>query len=250
MENPKIIQTIDLTKVYGKRDAEVLALDQVTLDIRPGEFVAVMGPSGSGKSTLMNILGCLDRPTSGSYFLGGEDVSQLDKDRLAMIRGHYIGFVFQSYNLLARTSSLENVMLPMIYSRLGRLTEAEQRRRAWQVLEMVGLTDRARHQPHELSGGQRQRVAIARALVNEPALILADEPTGNLDSRSGDEIMAILSGLNQQGISIVLVTHEDQVASYAQRVVRFRDGRIESDLQNGHHNQVQVHQQEAIHEPA
>ena len=183
---------------------------------------------------MMNILGCLDRPTKGKYYLAGEDVSDLDKTKLAIIRNERIGFVFQSYNLLPRTSALENVMLPMLYSRDGKLTESEQREKAVKTLEAVGLGDRLNHQPQELSGGQMQRVAIARALINDPVIILADEPTGNLDSKSGVEIMEVLTTLHQQGSTIVMVTHEDEIAVYAQRVVHFLDGQIHRDELNGH----------------
>jgi putative ABC transport system ATP-binding protein len=233
MDQEVIIRVEDITKVYGMGDARVNALDGVSLGICENEFVAIMGPSGSGKSTMMNILGCLDRPTSGSYFLAGEDVSDLDKTQLAIIRNQRLGFVFQSYNLLARTSALENVMLPLLYKRDGNLSDAEQKDRALAALEAVGLADRVHHQPHELSGGQAQRVAIARALVNEPVLILADEPTGNLDSKSGEEIMALLSELHQKGSTIVMVTHEDAIAAHAQRVIRFLDGHIDTDKLNG-----------------
>jgi putative ABC transport system ATP-binding protein len=233
MSNAIIIQTEEISKVYGMGDAQVRALDGVSLEIKENEFVAIMGPSGSGKSTMMNILGCLDRPTSGKYTLAGEDVSDLDKSRLAIIRNERIGFVFQSYNLLARTNALENVMLPLLYSRDSALTEQQQRLKGVQILEMVGLGDRLEHQPQELSGGQMQRVAIARALINDPVLILADEPTGNLDSKSGVEIMEVLSNLHQNGSTIVMVTHEDEIAAYAQRVIRFLDGRIDKDELNG-----------------
>ena len=228
-----IIRTEDLTKVYGMGDAQVRALDDVNLQIKENEFVAIMGPSGSGKSTLMNILGCLDRPTSGRYYLAGEDVSDLNKTQLAIIRNQRIGFVFQSYNLLPQTTALENVLLPLLYSRDGQLTDAQHKEKAFEVLQAVGLADRVSNKPQELSGGQAQRVAIARALVNDPVLILADEPTGNLDTRSGDEIMAVMSELHTQGRTIVMVTHADEIAVYAQRIIRFRDGMIETDLLNG-----------------
>jgi putative ABC transport system ATP-binding protein len=234
MSKAAIIQTIDLVKIYGMGDVQVKALDSINLEIQEGEFVAIMGPSGSGKSTLMNILGCLDHPTSGRYILAGEDVSDLDKVQLAAIRNRRIGFVFQSYNLLPRTNALENVMLPMLYNREHNISEDEQRQRALKALEEVGLADRIHHQPQELSGGQSQRVAIARALVNNPVLILADEPTGNLDSHSGDEIMAIMSRLHDQGSTIVMVTHEDEIAAYAQRIIHFLDGCIVTDKLNGH----------------
>ena len=228
-----IIAINEVTKIYGVGDAKVIALNDVSLQIQDNEFVAIMGPSGSGKSTLMNIIGCLDRPTSGQYFLAGEDISNLDKTQLAIIRNQRLGFVFQSYNLLARTSAIENVMLPLLYSRSDILSELEQKEKALQALDTVGLADRVNHQPHELSGGQAQRVAIARALVNNPVLILADEPTGNLDSKSGKEVMNILTDLHQQGSTIVMVTHEDEIAAYAQRVIRFLDGCIDTDKLNG-----------------
>ncbi len=240
MSEPPIIQTINLAKIYGMGDIQVEALREVDLEIRQGEFVAVMGPSGSGKSTLMNILGCLDRPTSGQYVLAGEDVSDLDKVRLARIRNRQIGFVFQSYNLLARTSALENVMLPLLYDHTNNTSEAKQREKALRVLESVGLAERVHHQPQELSGGQSQRVAIARALVNDPILLLADEPTGNLDSHSGQEIMALLVDLNARGSTIVMVTHEDDIAGHAKRVIHFLDGRVVTDRLNGHHARERV----------
>jgi len=233
MNTKNIIQTEDLTKVYGMGDAQVRALDEVSLEIKENEFVAIMGPSGSGKSTLMNIIGCLDRPTSGRYALAGENVSDLNKNQLAVIRNQRIGFIFQSYNLLPQTTALENVMLPLLYSRDGTINTAQQKKKALDVLNTVGLADRVDHKPQELSGGQAQRVAIARALVNDPVLILADEPTGNLDTRSGDEIMAVMSELHSQGRTIVMVTHADEIAVYAQRIIRFRDGRIETDHLNG-----------------
>jgi putative ABC transport system ATP-binding protein len=234
MKNETIIRTEDVTKIYGMGDAQVRALDGVSLEIMENEFVAIMGPSGSGKSTMMNILGCLDRPTSGKYFLAGEDVSQLNKNQLAVIRNQRLGFVFQSYNLLPRTSALENVILPLLYSRDGNFSTTQQAEKGIQVLTSVGLADRIHHQPQELSGGQVQRVAVARALINDPVLILADEPTGNLDSKSGFELMDLLTELHQGGSTIVMVTHEDEIAAYAQRIIHFLDGRIATDKINGH----------------
>ena len=216
----------DVTKVYKLGGETVHALAGLTLSISPGEFTAIMGPSGSGKSTLMNILGCLDRPTSGSYMLDGQEVATLNDDELATTRNKKIGFVFQSFNLLPRMSTLENVALPMVYAGVEK---KERLITAAKVLTMVGLKERMNHQPNELSGGQRQRVAIARALVNDPTIIMADEPTGNLDTKAGDEVMAIFSELNAQGRTIILVTHEPEIAEYAGRVVYVRDGRIERD---------------------
>lgn len=233
MAGQAIIKTEEIKKVYGRGNAQVRALDGVSLQIDANEFVAIMGPSGSGKSTMMNILGCLDRPTSGQYILDGEDVSNLNRSELAVIRNQQIGFVFQSYNLLPRTSALENVMLPLLYSRDGLGNDRQQLDKALQVLDTVGLADRVDHQPQELSGGQAQRVAIARALVNDPVIILADEPTGNLDSISGAEIMQVFRELHDKGSTIVLVTHEDEIAAHAQRVIHFMDGRIARDVQNG-----------------
>ncbi len=224
-----LIQVRDLWKVYALGDVEVQALRGISLDIATGEFVAVMGASGSGKSTLMNIIGCLDRPTRGSYRLSGADVADLSADDRAAIRNQQIGFVFQNFNLLARTTALENVELPLYY---GDLALTEQHRRARETLLAVGLAGREHHLPSQLSGGQQQRVAIARALVNRPALLLADEPTGNLDTQTSDEIMAIVQRLNrEQRITVVLVTHEPGIASYAQRVITFRDGLVVSDTQ-------------------
>jgi putative ABC transport system ATP-binding protein len=219
----------NVTKVYRTEGEEVHALRGISLVVQPNEYVAIMGPSGSGKSTLMHILGCLDTPTSGRYLLNGRDVSQLDDDELAYIRSRQIGFVFQTFNLLPRATALKNVELPLIYAGVP---AAERRERARRALEAVGLGDRLHHRPNELSGGQRQRVAIARALVVNPALILADEPTGNLDSASGAEIMRLFTQLWQLGNTIILVTHEDYIARYARRIIRIRDGRIESDTPN------------------
>jgi putative ABC transport system ATP-binding protein len=224
--NGALIDIADIHKIYEMGDTEVRALDGVTLRIDPGEYVAVMGPSGSGKSTLMNIVGCLDTPTSGSYKLRGTEIRERDDDELARIRNQEIGFVFQTFNLLPRADALHNVELPLIYA--GR-SSAERRERAKQVLAMVGLADRMHHRPNELSGGQRQRVAIARALVNGPSLVLADEPTGNLDSKTGLEILALLDEIHAQGNTVILVTHEEDVAARAHRIVRLRDGKIESD---------------------
>ena len=222
-----LIEVRDMTKVYGEGDMAVHALRGVSLDVRRDEFVAIMGPSGSGKSTFMHLLGCLDRPTSGSYRLGGQEVSRLSADELAAVRSRQIGFVFQSFNLLARTTALENVELPMLYAGMPRATRVA---RAQELLTSVGLGDRLDHKPSELSGGQQQRVAIARALANGAPLLMADEPTGNLDSTSSAEIMTLFRRLNeQQGLTVVLVTHDTGVAAWSKRVVTFRDGRIVSD---------------------
>jgi putative ABC transport system ATP-binding protein len=228
-----IIQTINVSKIYGMGEISLAALDGVSITIESGEFVAVMGPSGSGKSTLMNILGCLDRPTEGRYILDGLDVSELDRTRMAHMRNQRIGFVFQSYNLLSRTSALNNVMTPLLYSRNHRRTPKEREALAADTLEAVGLADRMHHLPRELSGGEQQRVAIARALVGDPVLVLADEPTGNLDSQSGEEIMELLHKLNNDGRTIVMVTHDPQIAAHTQRTIHLIDGRIEKVVHNG-----------------
>lgn len=221
-----LIDVKDLVKVYEMGDIEVQALRGVTFIIEKGEFVAIMGPSGSGKSTLMDILGCLSKPSDGTYMLEEEDVGTLSDNKLAEIRNKKIGFVFQSFNLLSRTTAIHNVELPLIYSGLGR---KERRRRAHSALESVGLADRVNHKSNELSGGQIQRVAIARALVNSPSMIFADEPTGNLDTKSGQEIMNIFKRLNQEGNTIIMVTHEAEVAQHAKRIIHVRDGLLEKD---------------------
>jgi putative ABC transport system ATP-binding protein len=227
VDNDVVIDARDLTKIYQMGEVEVHALRGASLQVSRGELVAIMGPSGSGKSTMMNILGCLDQPTSGEYYLDGVEVEQLDDDQLAEIRSKKIGFVFQTFNLLPRTTALSNVELPIVYSGLGRRKRHE---RAVAALEAVGLGDRLHHRPNELSGGQQQRVAIARSLVNSPSIILADEPTGNLDSRSGAEVMAIVQRLNEeQGITVVFVTHEPEIAQHTRRIVRIADGRIVDD---------------------
>ena len=230
MTDNSLIRVEDLRKSYVVGDVTVHALRGVTMGIDRGSFVAVVGASGSGKSTFMNIIGLLDQPTSGRYFLGGEDVSGFDRDRRAVLRNRAIGFVFQSFNLLPRTSALENVELPLVYNGKHWPT-AERHRRARALLEAVGLGSRTHHTPNQLSGGQQQRVAIARALVNEPELVLADEPTGNLDSRTSIEIMEILQRLNREtGVTVVLITHEADIAEYAQRMAMFRDGRVVKDV--------------------
>jgi len=221
--NAALIALERVSRVYRMGEVEVPALDDVSLEIATGEFVAIVGPSGSGKSTMMNILGCLDRPTHGAYHLAGTTVAALDDDALARLRSRTIGFVFQSYNLLPRTSALENVATPLLYQGVGR---GERMRRARTALERLGLGDRVTHEPSELSGGQQQRVAIARALVTEPALVLADEPTGNLDSHAGADVMAVLRDLHDQGRTVVLITHDADVAASADRQIHLRDGRV------------------------
>ncbi len=225
-----MIELQDITKVYKMGDVEVRALGGVSLLVNEREWVAITGPSGSGKSTLMNIIGCLDQPTSGSYKLGGAEVARMDDDQLAAVRNQEIGFVFQGFNLLSRSSALENVELPLVYA--GVADRKERQARCVAALESVGLGDRINHRPNELSGGQQQRVAIARALINHPAIILADEPTGNLDSKSGAEIMDIFRGLHEQGMTIVMVTHGPEIAAQSERIVRMKDGLIESDELN------------------
>jgi len=225
---PAVVQLEEIHKIYDSGEVPVHAVRGVTLDIASGEFVAVMGASGSGKSTLMNLLGCLDRPTKGRYLLGGTDVSGLDRNQLADLRNQKLGFVFQGFNLLSRTTALENVELPMLYGR-RRFTSREVRDRALHSLDIVGLSNRADHFPSQLSGGQQQRVAIARALINDPQILLADEPTGNLDSKTAVEIMGVFQKLNDQGITLVMVTHELDIAHYCKRNLIMRDGRLVSD---------------------
>ena len=225
-----LIDVHNLTKVYEMGDVQVHALRGVTFTVESGEFIAIVGPSGSGKSTMMDILGCLAKPTEGQYYLEGEEVGKLSDNRLAEIRNRKIGFVFQTFNLLQRTTALHNVELPLIYSGLGR---KDRRRKAFEALEAVGLADRVHHKSNEMSGGQIQRVAIARALVNAPSMIFADEPTGNLDTRSGGEIMAIFDHLNEVGNTIIVVTHEPEIAAHARRILHIRDGLIERDEKIG-----------------
>jgi putative ABC transport system ATP-binding protein len=240
----ELIRTRDLAKIYHLGDTEVRALDGVTMQIEAGDFVAVMGPSGSGKSTFMNVLGCLDRPTRGEYLLDGQPVATLADDALAAFRNRYIGFVFQNFNLLPRTSALENVELPLIYAGVG---ARERNARATEMIAKVGLATRAHHQPAQLSGGQQQRVAIARALVTRPKLILADEPTGALDSRTSLEIMALLQDLNRSGMTVMIVTHEADIARFARRVLRFRDGRIVADETNEPLDAGRLFAEEPVH---
>ena len=244
---PVAVRLEDVQKTYRTGEVDVHAVRGVSLEIARGEFVALMGSSGSGKSTLMNILGCLDRPTSGRYFLDGEDVSSLSRDQLADVRNSKLGFVFQNFNLLARTSALENVELPLLYG-VEQLSNAQLRDKAERVLEAVGLQGRGDHHPSQLSGGQQQRVAVARALINDPEVLLADEPTGNLDSRTSVELMAIFQDLNEKGITIIMVTHEPDIASYARRNVVMRDGRIVSDRAVARRLNAAL-ELEKIHEP-
>jgi putative ABC transport system ATP-binding protein len=235
MSKQPVISVRDLVKTYHVGEVIVRALRGANLDVYPGEFVAVTGPSGSGKSTLMHILGCLDRPTSGQYILDGKDVSRMSKDELAAVRNRKIGFVFQGFNLLSRTTALDNVELPLLYNGGNRMKLAERHKRAKAALAAVGLGERYHHYPNQLSGGQQQRVAIARSLINEPSIILADEPTGNLDTRTSIEVMGIFQRLNiERGITIILITHEMDIAEYGTRLVRFRDGRIQVDEQIQH----------------
>ncbi len=234
MASEVIIETKNLKKVYGTTQIQVTALNGIDMKIYAGEFVAIMGPSGSGKSTLMNILACLDRPTEGQYLLAGEDVSGMTRAELAQVRNRRLGFVFQSYNLLPRMNALENVMLPLMYERQDRKDMASRREIAEAAIEDVGLTERMHHLPKELSGGQQQRVAIARALINDPIMILADEPTGNLDTQSSLEIMDLLHQLHDRGRTIVMVTHEPDIALHTQRIIYIRDGKLDSDRKNGH----------------
>jgi len=224
-----LIEIRNITKIYEMSSEKLFALDGVDLEIEKNEYVAIMGPSGSGKSTLMNIIGCLDTPTSGDYILNGKDVHEMDDDELAQIRNQEIGFVFQTFNLLPRSDALHNVELPLVYSGVSK---SERIKRAEEALMNVGLSDRMKHKPNELSGGQRQRVSVARALVNNPSIILADEPTGNLDTKTGEEIMELIEELNRKGNTIIMVTHEEDIAKHAHRIVKIRDGKIESDYKN------------------
>jgi putative ABC transport system ATP-binding protein len=227
---PAVAEVIDLDKDYFLGPEPLHVLKRLNLAFEEGDFVALMGPSGSGKSTLLNVLGCLDRPTRGEYLLAGQNVAHIDDDELSDVRSKYLGFIFQSYNLLPQYTVVENIEVPLLY--MGIRLNAQTRERCIQLAELVGLGDRLDHRPNQLSGGQQQRVAIARSLVNDPQVILADEPTGNLDSRTSDEIMAMLQQLNQAGKTIIMVTHENDIAAWARRVVRLRDGMIESDVRN------------------
>jgi putative ABC transport system ATP-binding protein len=239
MEQKEIIIINNITKHYKVGEHIVKAIQNISMTIYKNEYVALMGPSGSGKSTLMNILGCLDTPTSGSYFLNGNDVSKMSDNELAEVRNKEIGFVFQTFNLLPRSTALDNVSLPLIYAGMAKNKRIE---RATEVLEQVQLSDRITHKPNELSGGQRQRVAIARALVNKPSIILADEPTGNLDSKTSIEIMALLEQIHEQGNTIILVTHEEEIARHAHRIIRLKDGLIDSDTPNSDIRKIEFYQ--------
>jgi putative ABC transport system ATP-binding protein len=230
MSDTTVIDLSEITKIYQMGDVKVTALDGISLAVHEGEFLAIMGPSGSGKSTLMNILGCLDRPTSGTYLLAGEDVSRMNREQLARIRNQKIGFIFQSYNLLTQATAIQNVLMPVVYRRDGHNTNQERLEMAHDALISVGLIDRDKHKPTEMSGGQQQRVAIARALINSPALILADEPTGNLDSHSGAEIMEILQNLHAQGRTIVMITHDAKNTLFAERTLHLSDGKFQEEL--------------------
>jgi putative ABC transport system ATP-binding protein len=240
MEKEIIIETRDLTKIYGEGENQVVAICEISLKIHKGEFVSITGPSGSGKSTLMNILACLDRPTEGSYILAGTDVSNYTRTQLAHIRGRELGFVFQSFNLLPRMNALENVILPLVYRRDRTFTTDERFALGMEALTNVGLGDRANHLPSELSGGQQQRVAIARVLINDPLLILADEPTGNLDTKSSHDILGLLLDLNERGRTIVVVTHEPDIAAQTKRIIHIRDGKLFSDEKNGHRPELKT----------
>ncbi|HVU23327.1 MAG TPA: ABC transporter ATP-binding protein [Opitutus sp.] len=242
---PPVVQLTDIHKTYDSGEVQVRAVRGVSLELQRGEFMAIMGASGSGKSTLMNTLGCLDRPTSGTYLLDGIDVAQLDRNALADLRNEKLGFVFQGFNLLARTTALENVELPMLYGRRHG-TGREIRERALRSLEIVGLANRADHFPSQLSGGQQQRVAIARALVNQPSVLLADEPTGNLDSKTSVEVMGVFQKLNEQGITIVMVTHELDIARFCRRNLIMRDGRVVSDVQVANRSLAEVEMQKLL----
>jgi len=241
-----IIDTRGIKKIYGMGDIQIHALNGVDIQVKEGEFVSIMGPSGSGKSTLMNILGCLDRPSEGQYLLDGVDVSHHSREKLAHIRNEKLGFVFQSYNLLPRFSALENVMIPLLYQHNGRVPVRERQQKGEEVLALVGLSDRFSHLPQELSGGQQQRVAIARALINDPVLILADEPTGNLDSKSGLEIMEVLHRLHKNGRTLVIVTHDAEIAAETERIISLRDGKVEIDQHNGHSRPQKVGSHEEV----
>jgi putative ABC transport system ATP-binding protein len=230
MSDTTVIDLSEITKIYQMGDVKVTALDGISLAVHEGEFLAIMGPSGSGKSTLMNILGCLDRPTSGTYLLAGEDVSRMNREQLARIRNQKIGFIFQSYNLLTQATAIQNVLMPVVYRRDGHITNQERLEMAHDALISVGLIDRDKHKPTEMSGGQQQRVAIARALINSPALILADEPTGNLDSHSGAEIMEILQNLHAQGRTIVMITHDAKNTLFAERTLHLSDRKFQEEL--------------------